>query len=176
MKSTQFLTITRQKSPVPWYDDLPEESRRHRHVCPAHYLDLSVTATAITPGVGALINSSSLAGATVTAGQVVYLDATATPPNWKPANALTSAAVAKAVGVTLTGGSTGQPVFVLTQGLLVGGFTAVVGGVYVVSGNNSGGIAPSADLATGWFVGILGIATLAGTININIAISGIAHA
>lgn len=61
----------------------------------------------------------------------------------------------------------------MTAGTLTIGGTVVVGTVYVVSAT-AGGIAPSADLATGWYTTILGVATTAAKLSMGLKASSVA--
>jgi hypothetical protein len=133
--------------------------------------DITVTPASVVPGAGASIDRRYNFGATVLAGQGVYLD---TADNkWKLADANASAALAALGGVALHGGADGQPAAVLTGGDYNPGATVVVGTIYVASAT-PGGIAPSADGVTGWFTSILGVATAANNIRVDIQVSGVA--
>lgn len=97
------------------------------------------------------------AGATIAAGQPVYFDSGTT--SYKLANAVTSSATAKVVGIAINSAIAGQPVEVLTKGVLTcTGLTA--GRTYVASGAVSGNIAPDADMeaASTWRNSQIGIA------------------
>lgn len=112
------------------------------------------------------------AGATVTAGQPIYQDAN---DNFraKPAIA-TSAATARDALIALHGAAAGQPLTVLEWGRYTAGGTLVVGTVYAVSAAAAGGIAPIADLATGNFVTVLGVAVSAADLMFDPIVSGVA--
>ena len=133
--------------------------------------DITVTAANVAPGTGAVIDRRYNFGATVTAGQVVYLD-TATN-TWKLADNDSSATTAVLGGVALHGGASGQPAAVLTGGNYNPGATVVVGTIYVLS-STAGGICPAADLGSGDYVAKLGIATTASNIAVAIQVSGVA--
>lgn len=102
---------------------------------------------------------SGIAGGTLTAGQSVYLDATA--GTVKAADADASAAAAAAIGIALHAALAGQPIRVQRSGDITIGATAAmaVGQVYVV-GATAGDIAPVADAiaASTWYVTVLGTA------------------
>ena len=117
--------------------------------------DIVITATNTVPKANA-ITQSGTAGAAITQGQAVYLDASTNLI--KLANALTSLATATCVGIALTSAATNQPVIFQTGGDITLGATLTVGAVYVNSGASNGGIAPVADLTTGWYTNILGVA------------------
>ncbi len=117
--------------------------------------DLSITATQVLPGEDATIVSGVL-GATVTTGMTLYLDRETT--RYLAADANLTQASADAVGIALNGGGVGQSVRVQTEGTVIlgAGAAPVLGTIYVVSGT-PGGIAPAADLATGWWRTVLGV-------------------
>jgi len=132
--------------------------------------DLSGTAANGQPGTGAVIKSGTF-GATITAGQSVYLD-----PNdnkFKAFDANLSATAGTLYGVALNGGANGQPANVIVGGNYNPGATVAVGTIYVGSAT-AGGICPAADLATGHYTNVLGVATTASNIAVNIQASGVA--
>jgi hypothetical protein len=105
--------------------------------------DLTITAANVVPESNAVLMQGT-AGATITAGQALYIDATTN--TLKLAQADGTAAEAAAVGIAVNGASSGQPVIYQTGGdLALGTGTNAV--VYVVSAT-AGGIAPNADITT----------------------------
>lgn len=109
---------------------------------------------------------------TITAGQSVYLDsATSTI---KLADCDASATTAAAVGIALHGSLAGQPITYQVSGQITIGATLSAGKIYVVSAT-AGGIAPSADLTTGWRTSELGIAISTTILDMYIINSGIAN-
>ena len=130
--------------------------------------DISITAANVDEGTE-IGKETGVAGATITAGQSLYLGS-----NGKLllADADTeSKAVCR--GIALHGASEDQPITYKRAGTLDMGATLVRGTVYVVS-TTAGGIAPWADLSSGDYVTILGIATTTAILTINIQVSGIA--
>lgn len=118
--------------------------------------DLSITAANVAPGANAR-KETVTAGATITAGTPVYKD-TADNDEYKASDA-DAAGTADSDGIALTGSSDGQPLVIQKSGGSINlGATLVVGQVYVVS-TTAGGIAPYADLLSGDYVTILGVAT-----------------
>lgn len=118
--------------------------------------DLSITTTSFLPGANAekIIGT---AGAAVTIGQLVYLDSgTGT---YKLADANASAATAQVVGIAASAAAIGQPVIVVTadNDLTLGATLSMSAPVYVVSAT-AGGVAPSADVAAGWYPSVVIIA------------------
>jgi len=122
--------------------------------------DVTVTAADVVPGANAVYRDG-IAGATVTAGQVCYVDAT--DGRVKLADANASAATANAVGIAVNGASSGQPVRLVVEDddFTVGG--TVAKGVYVLSAT-AGGIAPVGDVTTGWYPVVLGVAISTSTL------------
>jgi len=131
--------------------------------------DLSQTAANVVKSSGSIQNGT--AGATITAGMPIYLDADDNNEA-KPCEAGDTAAKANAVAIALNGASDGQPVSYLASGTINLGATLTVGTVYCVS-QTSGKICPNADLVTGDMVTVLGIATTAALLSLDINASGI---
>jgi hypothetical protein len=119
--------------------------------------DLSITAANVATVTGGS-TSSGTAGVTITAGQLVYLDSVSSTIKLADANA--SITAADCVGVALHGSLAGQPIVYQTGGDYTTGGTNTVGEVYVVSAT-AGGIAPRADLASGWYTKVWMIAKTA---------------
>lgn len=134
--------------------------------------DISVTAASIVK-TSSTLWALGVAGATITAGQPVYRDATA-GNKLKPADA-DVLATSLAVGIALHGASDGQPLQYATGGTLTFNAVLTAGTVYVAS-TNPGGIAPVADMASGDFVTILGIGTSTTVLKIGIIQSAVAKA
>lgn len=133
--------------------------------------DLSITAANVVPRAGAKI-ANGTAGATITAGQVVYLDTSDNKYKLADNNSAT-AAVRSPAGVAVNSASDGQPLAVQTGGLLTIGAAVTAGVAYYLS-DTPGGICPVADLLTGEYPTIIGIATTAAILKIDIQESGAA--
>ncbi len=114
----------------------------------ARATDLTITAANVLPGPRA-VKIQGVAGATLTAGQQVYYDAAA--GTYKLADADASATTAVVVGLAANGAASGQPITIITEDddLTVGATLSTSAPVYVLSAT-AGGIAPVADLTTGW--------------------------
>lgn len=131
--------------------------------------DVVVTANEVLPDSGTNIVNGIL-GATVTAGQTVYLDTSTN--TYKLADANASAATATVKGIAMNGGVSAQPVAVAIDGsTLDPGFTVTVGAIYVQSAT-AGGIAPAADLAQNWRTSIIGVGITASQLQLKIYNSG----
>lgn len=135
--------------------------------------DLTITATSVVPGSGATV-VEGIAGASITAGQVLYLDSSTSTYKLADCNSAT-AAVRSPVGIALNGAASGQTVGVLTKGPITIGATVAAGVTYFLSGT-AGGIRPAADNTTGDYVTILGIGTSTTVIDVKIHESGVAMA
>lgn len=117
--------------------------------------DLVITAANITPGTTTgytPVKQTGTAGETITAGQSVYLLSSDSKLYKADANA--SSASAAAVGIALHAALAGQPLTYISSGALNFGAILTAGLYYVVSAT-AGGIAPTADLASGWYSTLL---------------------
>lgn len=117
--------------------------------------NLTITAANVLAGSNATTRQGT-AGATITAGQVVYFDDTTSTYKLADCNSAT-AAVRSPAGIALNGASSGQPLMVLTGGDITIGATLTAGVAYYLSGT-AGGICPVADLIAGDYPTVLGIA------------------
>jgi hypothetical protein len=127
--------------------------------------DITVSAAGVAP-LGSTPVAYGTAGAAITAGQVLYADATSSG-QLKPALATSTSAASRAIGIALNSApGVGQPVQYATGGLLnFIGTTFVVGQIYALS-TNAGAICPVTDFTGavtltdyGCFVGIAITAT-----------------
>jgi len=133
--------------------------------------DLTITAANVIAGAGAAV-SRGVAGATVTAGQAVYLDTA--DGKWKLAdNNSATAAVRTPGGIALNGASDGQPLAVLTEGPITIGAALTAGVAYYLS-DTPGGICPVADLGAGEYPTVIGIASSTTVLKVAINASGVA--
>lgn len=135
---------------------------------PVFAADLTITAASVAKSTGA-VTSTGEAGATITAGQAVYL---ASDGQLELADA-DAVLTAECVGIALHGASTGQPLTYQRGGRISIGATTTVGQIYVVS-TTAGGIAPYSDLASGDFPTIIGMAPTTSTIDIDLNSLGVA--
>lgn len=133
--------------------------------------DLTITAASVVAGTSAKV-ASRTAGASVTAGQVVYLDSADRKFKLADCDSATVAARTPA-GIALHAAANGQPLDVLTEGPITIGATLTPGVAYYLSGT-AGGICPVADLGSGDYPTIIGIATSASVLNVKIHESGVA--
>jgi len=133
--------------------------------------DLSITAANVVAGSGAK-KATGTAGATATAGQVAYFDTTDSKYKLADNNSAT-AAVRSPAGFFLNGASNNQPVAIHTSGPLTIGATLTPGVAYYLS-DTPGGVCPVADLASGEYPVLLGIATSASVLDVKIQEAGVA--
>ena len=111
-----------------------------------------------------------IAGATIVAGDVLYIDAT--DSNKLKLAIDTSEAAAAAVGVALNGAANGQPIRYQTGGNINPGGTVAVGEVYNVS-RNAGKFAPDADVLSTVYRTTLGVGTTTSNVKLGIVVSGV---
>jgi hypothetical protein len=131
--------------------------------------DLTITPASVLPGSGAA-KVNGTAGATITAGQVVYLDSS--DNKYKLAdNDSATAAVRSPAGIALHAASSGQPLTIQTAGPITIGATVAVGIVYCLS-STAGGICPNADIAAGDYNTIIGIGTSTTVIDVKLHEAG----
>lgn len=135
--------------------------------------DISVTAANVLPGTSA-ITKTGTAGATITAGQSVYLDSATSTYKLADSNGAT-AAIAAVAGIALNGARSGQRIDIQTGGNITAGGTVAIGVVYCQS-TNAGGICPSTDVTAGQYVTVIGVGTTTANLKMNILQSGIAKA
>jgi len=129
-------------------------------------VDITVTAANVASGANAKVTHGT-AGATITAGQVVYYDAASTA-KWLLADTdSATSAVRVPQGIALNGASSGQPIAVQTDGQITIGATIAAGVAYYLSGT-PGGICPVADVAADDYPAIIGIGVSTAILDINI--------
>ena len=133
--------------------------------------DLTVTAGSVLFTSGT--KTTGVAGAAITAGQGLYLDAAT---NTLKLAVSTSAAPADAVGIALHAAGSGQPVTYAANGSLINiGATTSKATTYMVSAGAAGGVAPQADLVSTNKIVRLGYATATdGSFVVDIRNTGVA--
>lgn len=125
--------------------------------------NLTITAASVVAGAGAQ-TEAGVAGAAVTAGQVVYK---ATTGKYLPADAdEDTAAERTAKGIALNGASLDQPLKVLTSGPITIGATLTPGAFYYLS-DDPGAICPLADVTGGDYIVQIGYAKTATVIEVS---------
>jgi len=134
--------------------------------------DLVISSSNVTPGTGANTLGGT-AGEAIDAGEVCYLDSTTN--KYKLADANDSSSTATVKGIAVNSAILDQPITVLQSGDINVGSVLTTAEVYVLSAT-PGKIAPVADLASGWYTSILGVAKDADTLTVSINNSGFATA
>lgn len=129
--------------------------------------------TAVRPTVNTQF-FAGLYGATIAAGQPVYLDAG--DSKYKLADANLSAAASTLRGVAMTPGvADGYGIIAIAGSIILVGTTMVVGETYYL-GATAGEINPSPDLTSGWWVSRIGTAFSATQLQLAIRSTGIVRA
>ncbi len=134
---------------------------------------ITIAATAIGLQSGC-VTISGTSGEAISAGMPVYLKAS--DGFYYKADSNLSLAAATVVGLCVATCLISSPVTIVTQGSVNLGATLTVGGVYVAGATLAGDIDLVADLATGWYVSILGVASTAALLDLHIVNSGVIHA
>jgi len=132
--------------------------------------DVTITAANVIKGANA-VTEPGIAGATITAGQVVYKDTTDSNKFKLADSDNATAAIRTPYGIALNSASAGQPVVVQTGGLITIGGTLTAGTIYTAS-DTAGGLRPAVDNNSGDTITIIGVATSASVLNMNIFASG----
>jgi hypothetical protein len=128
--------------------------------------DVSITAANVRADDTAR-TTTGVAGATITAGQVVYADPVTGRYKLADNNSGTAAARSP-VGIALHASLDGQPLTIALTGLVTIGGGLTAGAAYYLS-DTPGGICPAADLGTGEYSVILGLARSASVLSLRIS-------
>ncbi len=131
--------------------------------------DISVTDTAVLASSGANVDRGGTAGATVTAGKVVYRDAADSKLKLSDANGTGTRQID---GIALNGASDGQPLAIAKGGDVTMNAVLTPGTPYFLSGT-AGGICPEADVATGMQKIQIGIAKSTSVLHVAIQDTGV---
>ena len=115
--------------------------------------DINFTENSVKP-TSTTVKARAKFGATITQGMALYLDTT--DGEYKIAHCETSATTANASALALTSGADGQPGWVATGGDVTVDNLSLAAPVLILSA--SGGVCPSADLATNDYITIIGAA------------------
>jgi hypothetical protein len=133
--------------------------------------DIVITPANVLSGSGAGTEHST-AGATVTAGQLVYRDQATGRCPLADSNSATPAARTPR-GFALNGAANGQPLAIHKEGPITVGGTLVPGVAYYLS-DTPGGLCPVADVGAGEYSCLIGIATSATVLDVSIQPSNVA--
>lgn len=127
--------------------------------------NLVITAASTLAGSNATVERGSF-GEAVTAGQVVYKSSTTQKYMLADSNSVTVEA-RHALGIALNGGAVDQPAQVQKAGKIILGATLTPGTDYYLS-DTPGAICPRADVGTGEYVCLLGLAESATVLDLDI--------
>ncbi|MGO6835026.1 hypothetical protein ACCS87_02695 [Rhizobium ruizarguesonis] len=132
--------------------------------------DLVITAANVLAASNAE-RDQGIAGETIVAGKAIYLAATTN--RWMLADSNSATGEARqAKAIALNGASVGQPVSFQKSGDITIGATLVAGTAYYLS-DTPGGICPLADVGTGEYVCLLGLAKSTSVLAIGIQYPGV---
>lgn len=130
--------------------------------------------TAVRPTSNTVLTGPVLYGATIAAGQSVYLDAS--DSKYKLCDCNLSASAAAIKGVAVTPGVLDGYGYIATGGnVILVGTTMAVGETYY-AGGTAGTIIPDGDLTTGDYVSRIGTAASTTELDLAIKATGIQHA
>lgn len=132
--------------------------------------DLSITAANVAVVSGTVRHER--AGATVEAGEVVYRAAATKKMGLADCDSAT-AEVREPYGIAVNGASDNQPIAILTDGDVIIGATLTPGVAYYLSAT-AGKICPVADLGSGDYPSLIGIAKSATVLSVKLNASGVA--
>lgn len=133
--------------------------------------DISITAASVVAGADAT-RVDGIAGEAIAAGKPVYLSATT--KKWMLGDSNSATVEARKVkGVALNGAALNQPIAVQTGGDITIGATLTPGAGYYLS-DTPGGICPLADVGSGEYVCLLGLAKSASVLGLNIQFPNVA--
>jgi hypothetical protein len=133
--------------------------------------DLTITAASVVAGSNANVERGSF-GEAVTAGQAVYKSPTTSKYMKADSNSVTPQA-RDALGIALNGGALDQPAEIQKSGRITLGATLTAGTDYYLS-DTPGGICPRADVGTGEYVCLLGLAESTSVLDLNIQFPNVA--
>lgn len=124
--------------------------------------DLAITASAVVPSGNARI-ASAPCGATIAAGQLIYLDSTDTDAQGRGKAKLAdcnsgTAAVRAVAGMAISSASAGSEIAYVWHdpALVIAASGLTANTVYILSAT-AGGVAPFADLTTGWYLSVIAV-------------------
>ena len=119
-----------------------------------HAADVSITAANVAPSANAVLKRG-VAGVAITAGQLLYLESATN--TLKLADANGAAELRVVCGIAINSAPVNGPLhYVVSDPALTLGGTSAKGTIYVLSAT-AGGIAPAADLTTGWYPPVVAV-------------------
>lgn len=137
--------------------------------------DIAITASSVVAADGAVSKQEYIAGATIAAGDIVYVD-TANNNVVKLAQADGTALEATVKGMALNSAASGQPVLVAVSGDVTVNSVLTVAQVYILSATAGKICLDVTDLDSSEYLSIVGIGTTATNLKLNIFNSGVEKA
>lgn len=134
--------------------------------------DLVITAASVVAGSNAETETGA-AGEAITAGQAVYRSST-TKKLMKADSNGASAEIRTPIGIALNGGALDQPIKFQKSGDITIGATLTPGVAYYLS-DTAGGICPVADIGAGEYVCLIGLASSASVLALDIRYTGVSN-
>lgn len=132
--------------------------------------DITITPANVVAGADSSA-VTGVAGETIAAGKAVYLSSTT--KKWMLADSNSATAEArKAKGISLNGASLNQPIAIHKAGDITIGGTLVAGTAYYLS-DTPGGICPLADVGSGEYLCLLGLAKSTTVLAVDIQFPGV---
>ena len=132
--------------------------------------DLTITAANVVQGANAM-TEAGLAGVLIATGRVVYRDVATRKFLLADTNSATAES-RRPFGISLNGAATNQPVMVQKSGDINFGSDILTPGVVYYLSATAGGICPIADLTTGDYPCVIGMAKTAAILTIDIQTTG----
>jgi hypothetical protein len=137
--------------------------------------DYTLTAASVLKGANAS-TATGIAGATITAGQALYIDTTASNV-LKLADADASLAASTVAGIALNGGATGQPItYVTDDDDFTHGLATPAASDVIILSSTAGALCPVSDLSSGEFPQIVMVAKSATKAVLKLVAGGVAKA
>jgi hypothetical protein len=137
--------------------------------------DYAVTAASVLKGANAT-TATGTAGATITAGQPLYID-TSDSDKLKLADADASLLASTVAGVALHGAASGQPItYVTDDDDFTHGLTGVSTADIIILSSVAGAVCPASDLSAGEFPQLVMIAKSSTKAVLKLAAGGVAKA
>jgi hypothetical protein len=135
---------------------------------------VTITPANVTIDTAYTVNTEiGTAGAAITAGACVYKDSSGL---YQLSDANGAAALRVVDGIALNGAAASQPLTIAKEKSVVNiGGTLVAGGVYVAGATAAGDINPVADLTTGWYTTVVGVALTTGKLRLICYSSGVVN-
>lgn len=134
--------------------------------------DLTITAASVLAGANSR-QTDGIAGEAITAGKAVYKSSTT--KKWMLADSNSATAEAReAQGIALNGASLNQPLKIHTAGDITIGATVTAGVGYYLS-DTPGGLCPVADVGSGEYVNLIGLAKSTTVLAVDIQFPGVAN-